>query len=57
MFTDSFIDKFPPYFNRVDKDRLSDALKQFNGQNSNQISYENFYTQSNCKYLMQSDFL
>lgn len=57
MFGDSFFEKLPPYLSRAEKERLAEDLKQFQGSNPNQISYDNFYLTSNCEYIMQSDFL
>lgn len=57
MISESFFEKLPPYFSRIDKERLAESLKQFHKSNTGQISYDNFFILSDCTYLMQSDFL
>jgi hypothetical protein len=57
MFPESFFEKLPPYFGQIDKDRLVESLKQFHEENTNLISYDDFFINSDCDYLMQSDFI
>lgn len=57
MFGTDFFERLPPYFTQVEKDRLAEALKQFYKPNESQISYDSFYIDTDCDYLMQSDFI
>lgn len=47
----------PSYLTSENKGRLQDALKQFHKENSNEISYENFYKDYGYEYFMQGDIL